>query len=450
MTGPVLDRQLRQLGLSCDRPPDQAAWELFLQKVKATYAGHQQDRYLLERAMTVSSTEMRDLHDVLHRDRERLRAVIDSLDLGLIVFDAELRVELANPEAARIVGVTAEVIQRWTLSELLSCGQQDEHLENLLQGLIRVDGAPAVRGRLDDARVLSTQGRTVPVSVSVVPVEHRRTVMGAVVVLRDLSELHRLEIELRQAQKLEAIGRLAAGIAHELNTPIQFIGDNIRFIRASLDDLLTAVEMARATTSDAEGSDLGYLVEELPEALSQSLEGVQRVTSIVRAMKSFAHPGSAAPAAADLNQAVRDTVTVSRNEIKDVAEVVLELGELPSVECLVHDLKQVLLNLVVNAGQAIADRQLVRPGQGRIVISTSVDGEHALLSVSDDGCGIPEEITQHVFEPFFTTKDVGRGSGQGLALARSIVVDGHHGTIALQSEPLQGTTFTVRIPLRNA
>jgi two-component system NtrC family sensor kinase len=462
--GNVLSRQLRRLGLTPDRPPDAPAWRQFLDKVAATYDGHDQDRYLLERAMTLSGEEMRDLHDALRRDRERLRAVIDCLDVGLIVLDADLRAELANPEAARVFGVTAEQIRRWTLSDLLRCGRDDPQVLDLLESLLAVDGAPAIRGQLHDVRVRTVDGAMVPVALSVVPVQHQGTGMGAVVVLRDLSELRRLEVELRQAQKLEAVGRLAAGIAHELNTPIQFIGDNIRFISSCLSDLLTAVELActahtvepeRVMTGrggrppDAGNPDLSYLIEELPEALAQSLEGVERVTSIVRAMKSFAHPGKATPATADLNQALRDTVTVARNEIKNIAEVVLELGDLPAVECLVHDLKQVFLNLVVNAAHAIADRQRVREGMGRIVLRTRADGDHVLISVSDDGCGIPDDIAEHVFEPFFTTKEVGRGTGQGLALARSVIVDGHRGTIGLQSQPMAGATFTIRIPVRS-
>jgi signal transduction histidine kinase len=167
-------------------------------------------------------------------------------------------------------------------------------------------------------------------------------------------------------------------------------------------------------------------------------------------MKSFAHPGHAHPAPADLNQALRDTVTVARNEVKDVADVVLELGELPSVECLVHDLKQVFLNLVINAAHAIGDRRTVDARHGLVTVRTWHDGDEVAISITDDGCGIPAEIAEQVWEPFFTTKEVGRGTGQGLALARSIIVEGHGGTITLDSEPMQGTTFTIRLPIRFA
>ncbi|HET9657764.1 MAG TPA: ATP-binding protein [Kineosporiaceae bacterium] len=459
----LLDRQLRRLGLAAETPPNPQEWQRFLDTVSATYDDHDQDRYLLERAMTVSSDEMRTLYDTLNTDRERLRAVIDSLDVGLIVLDAQLRVELANPEASRLLGVSGEEILHWTLEDLLRCGQDDDRVRGLLAGLLATeDGTPSVRAGCHDARLRGADGRIVPVSASVVPVEHLRTVMGAVIVLRDLSDLHRLEVELRAAQKLEAVGRLAAGIAHELNTPIQFIGDNLKFVRDSMSGVLDAVVAVGLTgqpgtanpaptavrTEGSDPEDLAYLIGELPEAITQSLEGVDRVTSIVRAMKSFAHPGNVTVAPADINQALRDTVTVARNEVKGLADVELRLGELPAVECLVHDLKQVFLNLVVNAAHAIADRQKTLPGRGRITIASTVDDDHVVIDVTDDGCGMTEDVAEHAFEPFFTTKEVGRGTGQGLALARSIVVEGHHGTITLQSQPMRGATFRIRIPIR--
>ncbi len=471
MSESVLQRQLARLGLSADRAPDDAAWAAFLRKVGSTYDGHEQDRYLLERSMALSSAEMAELHDALRRDRERLRAVIDSLDVGLIVLGSDLRVELSNPESARILGVSLEELGTWSLADLLTCAHDDPHITALLDGLRGAGGVHPVRGSCHDARICDRDGHCIPVSASVVPVEHAGQGHSAVVVLRDLSDQHRLEVELRQAQKLEAVGRLAAGIAHELNTPIQFIGDNLRFIRSSLGELLALVETTRTsartlgreaapdlggdapTGADAAprtlaDDDLAFLTEELPAALAQSMEGVDRVTSIVRAMKSFAHPGSATAAPADINQAIRDSVTVARNEFKDIADVDLQLGELPGVVCLIHDLKQVFLNLVVNAAHAIADRQRVAPGRGMITLATRIEGDQAVISVRDDGCGIPAAIAEHVYEPFFTTKEVGRGSGQGLALARSVVVEGHGGTIRLDSTVGVGTDFEIRLPVK--
>ncbi|HET9658349.1 MAG TPA: ATP-binding protein [Kineosporiaceae bacterium] len=442
MTESVLQRQLRRLQLCLDHPPDQAAWTEFVQAIEATYTGYEQDRYLLERALSISNEELHDLDEALRRDRERLRAVINAIDVGLIILTADLDVGLANPEAARIIGATTAQLRSWTGTDLLSCGEADTRVHQLLQALTPASAHPPTRTGLHDARLRGIDGRIVPVSISVVPVQDVDTALGAVVVLRDLSAQRQLEAELRQAQKLEAVGRLASGIAHELNTPIQFIGDNIRFLHDCLPDLLTAVR--------ASGDDLTYLVEDLPEAVDQSLEGVARVTSTVRAMKSFVHPGSADPTTADLNQALRDTVTVAGYELKDVADVELVLGELPPVRCLIHDLKQVFLNLLVNAAHAVADRQRVREGAGHVVVRTRVDGEDAVVEISDNGCGIPDEVADRVFEPFFTTKEVGRGSGLGLTLARSIILESHHGTIDVRSQPMVGTTLTVRLPIRGS
>jgi PAS domain S-box-containing protein len=271
----------------------------------------------------------------------------------------------------------------------------------------------------------------------------------------------RMELELRVAQKLEAVGQLAAGIAHEINTPIQFVGDSLRFLQDSFDDLnqlladcrevcVTATEnggeelQARLERAE-EQADLAYLRERIPAAFERTLEGVERVASIVRAMKEFAHPQSE-QAPADLNRALMTTLTVARNEYKYIAELETDLGTLPPVVCNVSDLNQVFLNLIVNAAHAIED---ARPGggeMGAIGVRTRRDGDDVLISVADSGCGIPEEIRARVFDPFFTTKAVGRGSGQGLAIARA-VVGRHEGTLECETEAGSGTTFTIRLPI---
>jgi PAS domain S-box-containing protein len=275
----------------------------------------------------------------------------------------------------------------------------------------------------------------------------------------------RMELELRMAQKLEAVGQLAAGIAHEINTPIQFVGDSLQFLREAFEDLDRLVadyreacnaegagpggEELRARLERAEEqADLAYVRERVPMAFERTLEGVERVASIVRAMKEFAHPQSE-QAPADLNRALATTLTVARNEYKYVAEVETELAELPPVVCNLSDLNQVFLNLIVNAAHAIEDAQCSSGEQGAIRIRTAREGESALVSVSDNGCGIPEEIRTRIFDPFFTTKAVGRGSGQGLAIARA-VIDRHMGTLELDSEPGSGTTFTIRLPIAGA
>lgn len=463
----ILRRQLARAGLSPERPPDAERWAAFLASVDASYQGHDQDRYLLERAMTLSSEEMRLLHQALRRDRERLAAVLHSLDVGLIVLDDRLHVGMANPEAARMLGVSMTELLGWTSAELDGCAEADAGLQELLAELYQgLSGGVSLRRSLaEDAFLRTPDGRQLPVAVSVVPVLHDNRMHAGVLLLRDTSDRHELELELRQAQKLEAVGRLAAGVAHELNTPIQFVGDNLSFVSTAIDGLLGVLAVSRrlaATTpaSPRDGrelleelrtalasSDSDFVAEELPQALSQTLAGVKRVTTIVAAMKSFSHPGVAKPAVADLNLAIEEAVTVARGEFKDVADVELQLSPLPPVTCFIHDLKQVFLNLVVNASHAIVERIQERPGRGRIRIGTSCEGDQIRITVHDDGVGIPDAEAEHVFEPFFTTKEPGRGTGQGLAMAHRIVVDMHGGKLGFHSVVGEGTTFEILLPV---
>jgi PAS domain S-box-containing protein len=279
---------------------------------------------------------------------------------------------------------------------------------------------------------------------------------------REIEERRLLESQLLQAQKLEAIGQLAAGVAHEINTPIQYVGDNCHFLVDSFQKLKAMLsqydkalgalrssgyepELVSETDECLAGADLAYLCAEIPVAIEQSLEGVERVARIVRAMKEFSHPGSGQKEAIDLNHAIENTLMVCRNEWKYVAEAVTDLDSaLPPVHCLPGEMNQVLLNLVVNAAHAIDQ---AKRGIGKIVVSTKRDGKFAEVRVADNGAGIPAAIQGRIFDPFFTTKEVGKGTGQGLTLARNIVVKKHHGTLTFETEENQGTTFIARIPI---
>ena len=277
--------------------------------------------------------------------------------------------------------------------------------------------------------------------------------------VRALSESKRLQLELNQSQKLEAVGRLAATIAHEINTPIQFIGDSSSFLGTAVVALgrmlaaqravLARVELAEAERQALarleEELDLAFVQEQALPAVERTQEGVKRVASIVKALKEFAHPDQKVMVAADLNRALLATLEVARHECKYVADVETDLAELPPVVCHPGDLNQVFLNLIVNAAHAIGDVVRGTPARGRITVTTrAVDGA-VLVTVRDTGGGIPEAIRSKIFEPFFTTKEVGRGTGQGLALARS-VVEQHGGAIHFESTLGEGTTFTVSLP----
>jgi len=280
----------------------------------------------------------------------------------------------------------------------------------------------------------------------------------------EMQERERMAIELRLAQKLESVGRLAAGIAHEINTPIQYVGDSVSFLQSAEADLaklrteyrraigrLVDHEPGAAVLADLQGLesslDLEFLIQEIPKAFERTRDGVERVAAIVRAMKEFAHPDSAQHDYADLNHALATTLTVARTEYKYHAEVETRFGELPLVNCNVGELNQVFLNLIVNAAHALAESGK-DACTGRITIVTAAAGDQVTIAVTDNGCGIPQENLDKVFDPFFTTKAVGRGTGQGLAIARSIVAEKHGGRIDVQSVVGAGTTFTLRLPVK--
>ena len=256
-----------------------------------------------------------------------------------------------------------------------------------------------------------------------------------------LLELGAAKVQLLNQEKLASIGTLAAGIAHEINTPTQFVCDNLSFLKDAFGSILQRLQGME------KDSDLEFFCEEIPGALQQSLDGMERVANIVRSMKEFSHPGKGGKQAVDLNRHILSTITVCRNEWKYVAEMETVLDEsLPPVPCASDEINQVVLNLLVNASHAIQDAK--REGQkGLIRVSTQREGDGVRIDISDSGCGISDAIKARVFDPFFTTKEVGRGTGQGLALAHSVVVQRHQGRLGFDSVPGQGTTFHLWLPL---
>jgi PAS domain S-box-containing protein len=285
--------------------------------------------------------------------------------------------------------------------------------------------------------------------------------------MMDITERRRLEFELQQAQKLESIGRLAAGVAHEINTPVQFVSDSVHFLRDACQDLTEfvgklraiergvvegrAAEELSAAVADAErweaDIDVEYLIENVRPAIDRSLEGLERITTIVRSMKEFAHPDQKEMCHADLNRAIESTLTIAHNEYKYVAVVERDLGEIPKVLCHLGDVNQAVLNIVVNAAHAISDAVEGTQNKGMIWVRTQLAGESVVIAIADTGNGIPKEIRDRIFDPFFTTKGVGRGTGQGLAIARSVIVDKHGGTLTVESETGKGTTFLISLPV---
>jgi len=278
----------------------------------------------------------------------------------------------------------------------------------------------------------------------------------------EIAVRERVEIELRAAQKLEALGRIASGVAHEINTPIQFVGDSVRFVQAGVADMLSLCKLngdVRGADDDVartraivaadlaeQEADLPYLLENLPQALARASDGIDRVALIVRSMKQFAHPDSSGRTETDLNQAIAATLAIARHEYKLVADIETELGELPRVTCNPGEINQVLLNIVVNAAHAIASVVGTSQRRGKIRIQSRRIGDHVDIAIGDTGTGIPAAIRHQIFDPYFTTKEVGRGTGQGLAIAR-VLIENHHGKLTFETELGRGTTFHIRLPI---
>jgi len=280
------------------------------------------------------------------------------------------------------------------------------------------------------------------------------------------NEKNTLQKELTQAQKLESIGTLAAGVAHEINTPIQFIANNTGFIKKAVSKLLELINEYRGLLSRCDsGENTNQAIEEsqrlekkakfyffeaeIPRALSQSEEGLERVTNIVKAMKDFSHMGSEEMSLEDINKAIESTITISRNEWKYVAEIKTELDlALPMVKCSIGDIKQVILNLIVNAAHTIKDAlENSEDKLGTITIRTYKEDSSVFILVSDTGTGIPEGAQAKVFDHFFTTKEVGKGTGQGLSMAYQTIVEKHKGNLSFETENGKGTTFIIQLPI---
>jgi PAS domain S-box-containing protein len=409
-------------------------------------------------------TERKTMEKALRGSEERYRAITECARDAIITSDCNGNIRFWNTAAEKIFGYAADEVLGRNLLDVIVPPQYHEAKRNGMAGFARTGHGAAI-GKTLELTALRKDGTEFPIENSVSAYRDEEGFVG-VALIRDITERKWAEGELAKAQKLESIGHLAAGIAHEINTPTQYIGDNTHFLQEGFEDihklLGTFQRLLRAAKDDTvtddliaeveaavREADIDFLADEIPKAIEQSLDGVARVAGIVRAMKEFSHPGSDLKQAMDLNRAIETTLTVSRNEWKYVAELVTDFDpNLPPVPCLSGDLNQVVLNLVVNAAQAIGE--VVgdgSDGKGTITVRTRLDGDWAEIRVEDTGTGIPEEIRSKVFDHFFTTKEVGKGSGQGLTIAHSIIVRKHGGTIRFETETGRGTTFIIRLPI---
>jgi|GEM_PF-1447732 len=395
----------------------------------------------------------------LQESSERYRALVENTESVTFEYDIlTARMTYIAPQAARLLGCSLEALEDRAF--LISSIHADDREPLWAEFLARAAGTRRWADPID-CRMITGAGHVVYVRTFFSAAPDTRRVRA---VALDVTRQRALESELHNAQKLESVGRLAAGVAHEINTPIQFVGDSVTFMKTSVEDLLGVValqravvdavlettpddEVARAAHAAADKADVDYIIEEMPNAADRALDGVGRVSTIVRSMKAFAHPDGQEMAPVDLNAAITSTLTISRNEYRYTADLVTDLAELPPVTCFMGEVNQALLNIIVNASHAMADLHGRTGVRGTLTVRARAAADHIEIEIRDTGGGIPEAIHDRVFDPFFTTKEVGRGTGQGLAIARSIIVDRHRGTLRFEVTPGVGTAFHIRLPV---
>ena len=384
-----------------------------------------------------------------------LRAILNAIPIPVFYKDTEGRFLGVNEAYETIVGRTRDKLAGETVFDIFPQETADT-LYAIDRKLLQVPGTQVHALHLESNREVLVHKATYRDFSGQV-----RGIIGAHV---DITDQKRAEAELEHARKLEAVGQLAAGIAHEINTPAQYVGDGVYFLKEVFESYqqlqakyCSAVEMLERAGEATElvsairelehELDLDYLRANVPGSFERCIDGITRISTIVRAMKEFSHADQREKTSADLNQALQSTLIIARNEYKYVANLETDFGDLPPVLCHVSDLNQVFLNLIVNAAHAIGDVVGHEGQMGQIRVSTRQDGDWVLIEITDSGTGIPQSIQGRIFDPFFTTKEVGKGSGQGLAIARSIIVDKHCGSLTFKTDAGSGTTFTIRLPM---
>ena len=395
------------------------------------------------------SEERRNLSDALAHERNVLRTMIDLIPAFIYAKDAQSRFTACNNLVASRMGTTPR--------ELIGKTDFDFFPREMAEKFFADEQAMMNSGKpLIDHEELAfdkIRGMDRVILTSKIPLRDiNGNLTGIVGTGFDITDRKALDERMASGERLESIGRLAAGVAHEINTPIQFLNDSVSFISEGVTDLLAYIDKLHASMAQKPEADedVEYLREELPPALTRVADGLSRIAEIVRSMKDFSHADQHEMSQVDLNRAINSTLVIARSEYKMVADLETEFGTLPSITCHGGQINQVILNLVVNAAHAIADVVKDSGGRGKITVKTRVVDKHVVISIADTGGGIPEAVRARIFDPFFTTKDVGRGTGQGLSIARSVVVKGHGGTLDFETEMGKGSTFFVSLPIQQA
>jgi two-component system, NtrC family, sensor kinase len=393
-----------------------------------------------------ASTERRNLSDALAHERNVLRTMIDLMPAFIYAKDAHSRFTACNKLVANRMGVEPE--------ELIGKSDFDFFPREMAEKFFNDEQAVIQSGKalIDREEIVfdKTRGMDRVILTSKVPLRDRDgNLTGIVGTGLDITDRKAAEERMASSDRLESIGRLAAGVAHEINTPIQYLSDSVSFIRDGVKELFQYIDALHASLPKPPDVDenVAYLRGEMPPAMTLVADGLSRIAEIVRSMKDFAHADQNEMCEVDINRSIASTLVIARSEYKPVAEVETDFGQIPPITCHAGQINQVVLNIVVNAAQAIADKVQRTGAIGKISVSTRVEGKHVVIAIGDTGTGIPEAIRANIFDPFFTTKEVGRGTGQGLSIARAVVVKGHGGELDFKSQVGKGSTFFIRLPL---
>ncbi|UNC91979.1 PAS domain S-box protein [Candidatus Contubernalis alkaliaceticus] len=413
-------------------------------------------------------TQLKLTQNKFAAEKEQLAVTLRSIGDGVITTDTKGKISLINQAAEGITGWNQKEVQGKHFAEIF-CIINENNKQVCQDPLGKLIDNNNKKTAADYITFVARNNARKIISANATPIkDNKNSIIGYVIVFRDITEQKKTEAQFALLQKLNSIGQLAAGIAHEINTPMQYIGDNTRFIQHAFNNiyafrnyykqtkkLITEINMSKLI-SDIDDKeielDIEYLIKEIPKAVNQSLEGIDRVSKLVLAMKEFAHPGTKEKIPSDLNRAIENTLTISRSEWKYIADIETELEQnLPMVWCVIDEINQVFLNIIVNAAQAIEEAiEKKYLNKGVITVKTKSDGAFVFISIKDNGIGIPGDIIDKIFDPFFTTKDIGKGTGQGLLIAYDIISNKHNGSIEVNSKKVgKGTTFTIRLPIDN-
>jgi PAS domain S-box-containing protein len=417
----------------------------------------------LRESGNIGGVSPEDVENLKKSNRE-MECLLSSLTTILIGLTPQIQVSRWNAIAEKVFGLASTQLIGQPLAESgieWDWSKIEKGISLCLQERSSV--------RVDDISFVQPNGKQGYLGFTISPIRSDIDALsGFIIIGADITNRKALEDALSQTEKLKSIGQLAAGIAHEINTPTQYVGDNTRFLQEAFQDIIqvlnsyealfqavkadgVSADLIQQVEQNIEEADVEYLNEEIPTAIEHTLEGVERIAKIVRAMKEFSHPGQDEKTAIDINKTIESTITVARNEWKYVAEMSTDFdASLPLVPCLPGELNQVILNLIINAAHAIADVIAENSNQkGQIKVSTRLKEQWAEIQISDTGGGIPKQIRHRIFDPFFTTKELGKGTGQGLAISHSVIVEKHGGTLNLETEEGKGTTFTIYLPLKD-